>query len=75
MHRVFTAPITEPGQRTLLATVETWAAVLAIIGRGDLTRYGVIDAAIKQATGDPMRRVTLPDELAAYVLTVAGVSA
>ena len=75
MHRVFTAPITEPGTRTLLATMETWEAVLAAIGRDDLTRYAVIDGAVKRATGEPMRRVTLPDELAAYVLGIAGVSA
>ena len=75
MHRIFTAPHTTPGELTLMATVETWAALLAELGRDDLARYAEVDRAVKQAAGEPLRRVTLPDDLARYVLRMAGVSA
>ena len=75
MYRIFTAPQAQPGTRTLMADAETWAALMAAIGLDDLNRYAVINPVVKAATGDPMRKVTLPDELAAYVLGIAGVSA
>lgn len=75
MYRIFMAPVQQADTLTLMADADTWRAVSDRIARDDLNRYAALDAAMKQASGETFRRVTLPEELARYVLGIAGVSA
>jgi hypothetical protein len=74
MLRIFTAPISEPGLRTLQADAETWQALIKAFPRDDMPRYTALATAVRNASGEKVKRVTLPDELARYVLSVAGIS-
>ncbi len=76
MLRIFTAPVSVPGQRTLQADAATWQALIEHFPRTEQAAYTAVLVAVRAATGpDRARRVTLPDAIAAAVLAVAGVSA
>lgn len=73
MLRIFMLPAPAPGLVRLQADAATWQALIAQLPRDD-RRTAVIVAAVERATGDRAQRVTMADDLARYVLRIAGVS-